>query len=104
MVMSKTAGLYKEKLWRRESVKLGVASLRKRRRAKLIEYLGGSCAKCGYNRCLAALEIHHRDPSKKEFKFDAAALTKKWELLLAEANKCDLLCANCHREEHYMES
>ncbi len=25
---------------------------------------------------------------------------KKWESILEEVKKCDLLCANCHAEEH----
>ena len=52
---------------------------------------GGKCAVCGYENCLAALEFHHADPSEK----DGAATTSE------EANKCVLLCANCHREHHH---
>ena len=28
---------------------------------------GGRCQLCGYHRCIAALEFHHRDPAAKEF-------------------------------------
>lgn len=42
---------------------------RRRKELKLmaIEYKGGSCQKCGYNKCVKALEFHHLDPSKKDF-------------------------------------
>jgi hypothetical protein len=53
---------------------------------------------CGYARCVAALEFHHRDPRTKKFglgQFDGSLAR-----LLAEAEKCDLLCANCHRLRH----
>ena len=33
----------------------------------LVKYKGGACCKCGYNKCLRALEFHHLDPSKKDF-------------------------------------
>ena len=62
------------------------------------DYLGGKCIKCGYNKCLAALEFHHRDPTKKDFGFSQSqrfAYDK-----LAKEPISDLLCANCHREEH----
>jgi len=67
---------------------------------KAIAYKGGKCQKCGYNRCDAALEFHHRDPSQKDEKF---FLTKKRKLedITKELDKCDLLCSNCHKEEHY---
>ena len=63
-----------------------------------VEYKGGACAKCGYGRCLNALEFHHRDPEKKDFKIGGSR--QSFELLKKELDKCDLLCANCHREEH----
>ena len=71
---------------------------------KCVEYKGGSC-KCGYNKCLAALEFHHRDPNEKDFSISSMMLTSvtpmPWELVSKELDKCDLLCTNCHREEHY---
>ena len=35
--------------------------------AKLKEKMGGKCNKCGYNKCISALDFHHKDPSKKDF-------------------------------------
>ncbi len=62
---------------------------------------GGQCVDCGYVRCIAALEFHHRDPATKEFglgSFDGSL-----DKLIAEAAKCDLLCASCHRIRHALE-
>jgi predicted transcriptional regulator len=65
---------------------------------KCVDYLGGKCIICGYNKSLKALEFHHRDPSKKDFPI--SGIRKSWDFTKKELNKCDLLCANCHREEH----
>ena len=59
---------------------------------------GGRCVDCGYETVPAALEFHHRDPSTKEF--GVGNWHGSRERLLREANKCDLLCANCHRLRH----
>lgn len=67
-----------------------------------VEYLGGKCIKCGYNKCIWALVFHHRDPSKKEFTV-GNYYSRSWEKLKKELNKCDLLCANCHNETHFNE-
>jgi len=68
-----------------------------------VEYLGGKCFICGYNRCIQALEFHHKDPTIKEKIKNHAAIgrRKKFEDVKAELDKCLLLCANCHREFHY---
>ena len=68
---------------------------------KAIEYKGGSCSKCGYNKCAGALEFHHIDPSQKEFGITTKNV--KWEKLKLELDKCILVCANCHREIHARE-
>jgi hypothetical protein len=60
---------------------------------------GGKCGVCGYNRCSAALDFHHIDPSQKKFVL-SQHLTRAMPALIAEAMKCELLCANCHRERH----
>ena len=33
---------------------------------KAIQYKGGCCEICGYNKCAAALEFHHLDPNEKD--------------------------------------
>lgn len=66
---------------------------------RLKQYFGGKCRVCGYNRCLAALEFHHLDPNKKDFDI-ARIISYSFKTLLIEANKCVLLCGNCHRELH----
>ena len=71
---------------------------RRERKAKLVELRGGSCLACGYHKCIAALELHHRDPDQKHFPLSKENLLKKWPVVLAEAEKGDLYCANCHRE------
>lgn len=56
------------------------------------------CERCGYDRCSAAIEFHHRDPSAKLFGVLTGARSMRDRI--AEAAKCDLLCSNCHREAH----
>lgn len=34
---------------------------------KLVEYKGGKCEKCGYNKCEGALHFHHINPDEKDF-------------------------------------
>ena len=67
-----------------------------------IEYLGGKCQICGYNKCHASLDFHHLDPNKKDINFYnfKSKFSKK---LKTELDKCILLCSNCHRELHYNE-
>ncbi len=62
---------------------------------------GGYCQRCGYSKNLAALEFHHLDPTEKEIQLDMRTLSNRnWHIVLAEAEKCILLCSNCHAEEH----
>ena len=71
---------------------------RRRRKAELVDMFGGRCMDCGYDASPAALEFHHRDPATKEFGLGNWHGSR--ERLHAEAAKCDLLCANCHRLRH----
>jgi len=64
---------------------------------------GGKCSRCGYKRCLDALDFHHIDPSTKDRTYNSIASIFRncsIEKACAEAAKCILICANCHREEH----
>lgn len=75
-----------------------IAKRRRRIKALLVKEAGGKCVRCGYNRCEVALEFHHRDASSKFFNVSAKGNTYSLARLRKEAKKCDLLCANCHRE------
>jgi predicted HNH restriction endonuclease len=80
-----------------------IKAVQKRRikvRTKAIEYKGGKCEKCGYNKCNNALEFHHLDPKIKEFGISEKGYTRSWKSIEKELNCCQLLCANCHREVH----
>ena len=71
---------------------------RRERKERLVALLGGKCSVCGYHKCTAALEFHHRDRDQKEFPLSKVNLLKRWPVVLREAEKCVLHCANCHRE------
>ena len=75
-----------------------VSAWRRRSKAKLVAEAGGQCIACGYNRCLAALQFHHRDRMTKSFQLSNSGVPRSIAELRREAAKCDLLCANCHAE------
>jgi 5-methylcytosine-specific restriction endonuclease McrA len=85
---------------RAEYLKKAVADRRRKIREMALEYGGGKCIICGYNRCRRAMVFHHLDPTKKDFGLSAEGLTRSWEKTRAELDKCVLLCANCHSEVH----
>lgn len=72
---------------------------RYRKKIKAIKYKGGECERCGYKKYIEVLELHHIDPNTKEFDWNQMK-DKSWESIKKELNKCQLLCANCHREVH----
>ena len=75
-----------------------VTAWRRRAKAILVAEAGGSCAICGYSRCVGALEFHHVDPTTKRFALGGRGLSRALERLREEASKCVLLCSNCHVE------
>lgn len=74
----------------------------KQRRNKIkrqaVDYKGGKCCICGYNKSLSALDFHHRNPQEKDL--NIAHCHGTFEKLKPELNKCDLVCCRCHREIH----
>lgn len=64
----------------------------------LLTAFGNKCSVCGYDKCKRALQFHHLDPATKEFDISGKGQTLSWKRLKAEADKCVLLCANCHAE------
>lgn len=76
------------------------------RKAQAIAYLGG---KCMNKACpvpptailhQSVFDFHHRDQTVKDG--DIAKLIRRlpWARVLAELDKCDLLCCLCHRTLH----
>jgi hypothetical protein len=75
-----------------------VATRRRRIKAILVEESGGACARCGYAGNVAALHFHHVDPATKAFTLAARGVSRALDAARQEAQKCVLLCANCHAE------
>ena len=73
--------------------------LRRSMKLQAIKLLGGKCSVCGYDRCIDALEFHHENPGEKEFKLGSGN-TMSWKQYKTEAQKCILVCSNCHKEIH----
>jgi hypothetical protein len=70
------------------------------------EWLNGykisrGCSRCGYNTHPSALDLHHREPALKlDTVSQMAAKNRSWNSIYVEVEKCDVVCANCHRIEH----
>lgn len=72
-----------------------------KRKLELITLKGSKCEKCGYDKNIAALEFHHINANEKLFQIDSRHLSNTHiDKLKIEADKCILLCSNCHRETH----
>lgn len=71
----------------------------KEKKVKAVQYKGGKCQKCGYYKCVEAMDFHHREPQNKKYDWHKLRL-QSWDKIEKELDKCDLLCRNCHCEEH----
>src|SRR5574343_68090 len=67
---------------------------------KCVEYKGGKCVRCDYDRYIGALEFHHLDPEGKDFTIAHLRAYSFSDKVKKELDKCILVCANCHREIH----
>lgn len=85
---------HKEKIYRNKKLRI------KQYKKELIKILGGKCPICGYNKCFAAFDFHHKNGIKESTIANLLGRVSK-EKVLKEAKKCILLCANCHRELHH---
>lgn len=81
--------------------RLGKAKARMRsQKIALIAAFGGSCQCCEGAFHHAEMDFHHVDSTTKERPLQP---DRGWETLCAEAEKCVLVCSNCHRLVHYYE-
>lgn len=96
----------KAKNWRldnKEYIRQKQREDKRERKELAIRYLGGYCQKCLQIFHPACFEFHHRNPIEKD-RDPSKMLSLSWERLKTELDKCDLLCANCHRLTHHMEN
>jgi hypothetical protein len=85
-------------------VKQTVSEKRVEKRDILLARRGGQCRNCGLmhvgdNGYL--FDFHHLDNTTKEFDMKMSNMDRKMVNLYAEADKCEILCANCHRSHHH---
>lgn len=60
--------------------------------------LARGCTDCGYREHWAALEFDHLPGTEKLMQIaDMVRQGKPWSEILAEIEKCEVVCANCHR-------
>lgn len=83
---------------RRKAASEAVAKTRRKNKETLVAEHGSKCIDCGGTFPPYVLDFDHRDPTQKSFGVAKGGNTYALETLRAEAEKCDLVCANCHRE------
>lgn len=59
--------------------------------------LSRGCMDCGYKDHPEALDFDHRPGVQKQFEISAVCKNGNMDRLMAEIEKCDVVCANCHR-------
>lgn len=85
---------------------------RMERKKQLLRMMGGRCCLCGYSKSAAALdfdhiggETHRGNPNQHKRRTVSHLLAMNsvsaWRLAVEEAKKCQILCANCHREKTF---
>jgi hypothetical protein len=71
-----------------------------RRRAQLRQLINEAktrpCADCGISYPSYVMDFDHRED--KSFAISQAWRARSWSRVLSEIEKCDVVCANCHRE------
>ena len=85
-----------------EKGQTAISSIRRAIKQQLVLYKGSKCERCGYDKVPMILEFHHTDPENKSFEIGDYKyfVVRPMEEYYAEADKCEILCPNCHIEEH----
>jgi len=77
-----------------------VVEFRRRLKVRAVAYMGGRCFGCGRDGLPSIFDFHHRDAADKSFGIGQDGIPRRWDKVVAELEKCVMLCANCHREVH----
>ena len=74
-------------------------------RISAANYKNNQCEICGLKRKsiddLEIFDFHHINKDDKLFELGDKIADKSWENIKAELDKCMMLCANCHRKQHF---
>lgn len=87
-------------------IKLNKSEYSKKRREDLKKFIEETkkenvCIRCKGNDW-RTLEFHHRNPKDKKFSiFQAIHNRYSIKSVIKEMEKCDIVCANCHRVIHW---
>jgi len=90
--------------YRKKYLRFRISELRREVKLKCIEYKGGKCIKCGYDKCPSALIFHHINPNEKDFGISESGYSRSFEKCKPELDKCILVCNRCHAEIHHEEN
>jgi hypothetical protein len=72
-------------------------ALRLKRTTYLLDYFASHpCADCG-EADPVVLEFDHLDADAKSFNIGQSLPYRNWQSILDEIEKCEVVCANCHR-------
>lgn len=92
------------KVYRRRKCKRCKQNTQNKRRSKTAEWLQNYKKALSCNRCKIkdhrVLDFHHKNSDEKDFNI-ANGLTFSIDAIKKEIEKCEVLCSNCHRIEHY---
>ena len=83
-----------------EHYRLVAQKRRRRKREQFVEWKKQQvCSRCGEND-FCTLDLHHVDPTQKDYTLSKLAESGSWTKLVAEMQKCIVVCSNCHRKIH----
>lgn len=74
------------------------AEVRRRMKQWIKDLKTVPCMDCGVTYPYYVMDFDHRDPSKKADTINRILNNGSWRKLREEVAKCDVVCANCHRE------
>lgn len=98
----KSGGRHSRSGYCKECLGTSSGEAKKRWKREALSYVGATaCYRCGYGKCIEAIEFHHEDPKVKDFGFGnrKGRLTEKDK---TELDKTVVVCCRCHREIHYV--
>jgi len=78
----------------------GTREAKARNRKLMNELKDRPCMDCGGEFPSYVMSFDHRDPDQKKFQLSQVG-TRSVAVLLEEAAKCDVVCANCHMIRTY---